>query len=118
MGLINAPAAWAQDGGPANAGDGVKIAIVDTGIDLTHPCFSDAGYPNRQQLGDHTYTNNKVIVAKVFNNKSPSMHYTAQALQEHGTHVSGTAACNFGTPANVNGVATYAMSGVAPRALL
>jgi subtilisin family serine protease len=45
MALINAPAAWAQDGGPANAGDGVRIAIVDTGIDITHPCFSDAAIP-------------------------------------------------------------------------
>jgi subtilisin family serine protease len=118
MALINAPAAWAQDGGPANAGDGVRIAIVDTGIDITHPCFSDAGYPSQQQLGNHSFTNNKVIVAKVFNNKTPSRVYTAEPLQEHGTHVAGTAACNYGTPANVDGVATYNMSGVAPRALL
>ena len=116
--LINAPAAWTQDGGPANAGDGVKVAIIDTGIDVTHPCFSEAGYPNQQQSGDRSFTNNKVIVAKVFNNKTPSRRYTAEALQEHGTHVAGTVACNYLTPANFNGVATYSMSGVAPRALL
>ena len=116
--LISAPQAWALGGGSGNAGAGVKIAIVDTGIDITHPCFSDAGYPAQTQLGNHSFTNNKVIAAKVFNNKTPSIHYTAEALQEHGTHVSGTAACNFGTPAPVNGVTTYGMSGVAPRALL
>src|SRR5262249_16888742 len=61
----------------------------------------------------------KVIVAKVFNNKTPSRHYTAEAQQAHGTHVSGTVACNYGTPANVDGVAiTHPISGVAPRALL
>jgi len=116
--LISAPQAWALGGGAAHAGEGVKIAIVDTGIDITHPCFSDAGYPAQQQLGNHSLTNNKVIVAKVFSNRTPQQGFTAAPIQEHGTHVAGTAACNFGTPAPVKGVTTYNMSGVAPRALL
>jgi subtilisin family serine protease len=116
--LIGAPDAWALNGGPPNAGDGVKVAILDTGIDVTHPCFSDAGYPAQPHLGTPSLTNNKVIVAKVFNMKTPSRGYTPEALQEHGTHVAGTVGCNFATPASVNGVAAYAMSGVAPRALL
>jgi minor extracellular serine protease Vpr len=120
--LINATEAWtdAGDGPPSpTAGEGVKVAIVDSGIDITHPCFNDAGYPAQTQLGDHNFTNNKVIAAKVFNNKTPSQHYTAEALDDHGTHVSGTVACNYGTPANVNGVPiTHPISGVAPRALL
>ncbi len=120
--LIDASEGWSDAGGgppiPA-AGDGVKVAVLDTGIDVTHPCFSDDGYPAQTQLGDHNFTNNKVIVAKVFNNKTPSRHYTAEAVQDHGTHVSGTVACNYGTPANVNGVAiSHPISGVAPRALL
>jgi minor extracellular serine protease Vpr len=113
--LISAPQAWAAGG---SKGDGVKIAIVDTGIDTTHPCFDDTGYSAQTQLGDHRFTNNKVIAAKVFNNKTPSQKYTAEALQAHGTHVAGTAACNENTPAPVDGVTTYDMSGVAPRALL
>jgi subtilisin family serine protease len=117
LAIIKAKQAWAV-GGTNGKGDGVKIAIVDTGIDTTHPCFSDAGYSPQQQLGDHSFTNNKVIVAKVFNNKTPGQKYTAQALQDHGTHVAGTAACNENTPAPVDGVTTYDMSGVAPRALL
>lgn len=116
--LISAPQAWALAGGSANAGSGVKVAIVDTGIDLSHPCFSDAGYPAQTQLGNRSFTNNKVIVAKVFSNRTPQQGYTAEAVQEHGTHVAGTVACNFATPAPVNGVTTYDMSGVAPRALL
>lgn len=119
LALISAEAAWNANGGPANAGDGVKVAIVDTGIDLTHPCFSDAAYPAQAQLGDRSFTNNKVIAAKVFNNKTPSRGYTAQAIQSHGTHVAGTVACNLRTPASVHGVAIpYEISGVAPRALL
>lgn len=119
LGLIRAPAAWATGGGAANAGAGVKVAIVDSGVDATHPCFSDTGYSAQTQLGDRKFTNNKVIVAKVFNNKSPSQHYTAEAIGAHGTHVAGTVACNFGTVANVDGSPVPdPISGVAPKALL
>jgi subtilisin family serine protease len=119
LNIISAVQAWDQAGGVANAGAGVKVAIVDTGIDITHPCFFDAGYPTQTQLGDKSFTNNKVIVAKVFNMKTPSMHYTPEALQDHGTHVAGTVACNYNTPATVDGVAIpHGISGVAPRALL
>ena len=117
--LINAQTAWTAVGGGANAGDGVKVAIVDSGIDVTHPCFSDAGYPNQQKSGPPALTNNKVIVAKVFHNKAGSQQYTPAAIEAHGTHVAGTVACNFDTPTNVDGVVLpYSMSGVAPRALL
>lgn len=119
LALISAPAAWSQSGGAATAGEGVKVAVVDTGIDVTHPCFSDAGYPAQTQLGDRSFTNNKVIVAKVFSNRTPQRGYTAEAIGEHGTHVAGTVACNYQTPATVNGVSIpYGISGVAPRAIL
>jgi subtilisin family serine protease len=119
LALIKAVDAWNAGGGAANAGAGIKVAIVDTGVDATHPCFSDAGYPAQSQLGDKKLTNNKVIAAKVFNNKTPSRQYTAEAVQEHGTHVAGTVGCNFETPATVGGVTIpYGISGVAPRALL
>jgi len=118
LALIHAIDAWGA-GGAAGAGAGIKVAIVDTGIDITHPCFSDAGYPPQKQLGNNKFTNNKVIAAKVFNNKTPTQNYTPEALQDHGTHVSGTVACNFGTAATVDGVAIpHGISGVAPRALL
>src|SRR5688572_25696808 len=47
LALISAFQAWGavSPGTPENAGDGVKIAIIDTGIDVRHPCFSDVGYP-------------------------------------------------------------------------
>ncbi|HSF26083.1 MAG TPA: S8 family serine peptidase, partial [Actinomycetes bacterium] len=106
---------------PANdrVGWGVQVAIIDTGIDVTHPCFSGDGFPSTKQLGDTNLTNKKVIVAKVFNNKATSRGYTAFAEQDHGTHVAGTVACDLGTHAVVSGtVIPYDVSGVAPGAQL
>ena len=117
--IIRATDAWAGNGGPLNAGTGVKVAIVDSGIDVGHPCFSDSGYPDQPKVGNPSFTNNKVIAARVFNNKTPSRRYTPEAVDSHGTHVAGTVACNFETPTAVDGVTLpYKMSGVAPRALL
>ena len=118
LAIIKAVQAWGA-GGSATAGAGVKVAIVDSGIDAGHPCFDDNGYALATKLGDTRFTNNKVIAARVFNNKAPSRRYTPEAIDSHGTHVSGTVACNFETPTVVDGVTLpYKMSGVAPRALL
>jgi len=123
--LIDASEAWSSAaGGGVGAGalpDGsrVKVGVVDTGIDIAHPCFSDRGYPATRQLGDQRFTNNKVVVARVFHNKAKSRGYTAEAVQDHGTHVAGTVACNLHTPAVVSGVnIPYDPSGVAPAAQL
>ena len=49
--IANAPQAWAAVGGQASAGAGIKIGIIDTGIDQTHPALQDsslstpAGFP-------------------------------------------------------------------------
>ncbi len=120
LALVNAMAGWTAAGATsADAGEGIKVGVIDSGIDFTHPCFSDAGYPNHLQLGDRRFTNNKVIAAHVFNMKAGSRGYTAEAIDSHGTHVAGTIACNYDTPATVDGVAIpYGISGVAPRALL
>ncbi|MCX6637693.1 MAG: S8 family serine peptidase, partial [Acidobacteria bacterium] len=69
--LENVPAAWQALGGTANAGAGVKIAIIDSGIDQAHLAFQDpsltapAGYP-KCDGADCAFTNNKVIVARSY----------------------------------------------------
>src|SRR5262249_19412174 len=66
--LQNVPAAWSAVGGASNAGAGIKIGIIDSGIDQNHPGFQDAslkppaGFPK----GDANYTNSKVIVARSY----------------------------------------------------
>jgi uncharacterized protein (TIGR03437 family) len=75
--LINASAAWAAVGGAGNAGAGIKIGIIDTGIDQNHPGFQDAsltapaGFPK----GDGGYTSNKVIVARSYVSKIEDHYY-------------------------------------------
>ncbi|MEO8597864.1 MAG: S8 family serine peptidase [Candidatus Solibacter sp.] len=66
--LIRVPAAWSAIGGNTNAGAGVRIGIIDTGIDQTHPGFKDTGFtaPAGFPTGDTAFTNNKVIVARSY----------------------------------------------------
>jgi subtilisin family serine protease len=133
-GQIGAPTLWNQLGGQSNAGAGVKVAIIDTGIFVRYddggvytgnPCFDDTGYtaPPGYPRGDTRSTNNKVIVARAyFRPDDPPKPDNDTAIQgpgasPHGTHVAGTVACNAGTPASFMG-SSVPISGVAPRAYL
>src|SRR5262245_1416738 len=109
--MIGAPAVWNMSGGGPSAGRGVKIAILDTGIDTSNPLFSDAGFtaPPGFPLGDSSLTNNKVIVAKAFLVGGSS----ATDANGHGTNVAGIAAGDFNTPTPLGPI-----SGVAPGAYL
>jgi minor extracellular serine protease Vpr len=66
--LENVPAAWSALGGASNAGAGIKIGIIDSGIDQSHPGFQDASLtaPSGFPKGDANFTNNKVIVARSY----------------------------------------------------
>jgi subtilisin family serine protease len=117
--IIGAPTLW----GPtlATAGQGMKIAIVDDGIDQTHPFFAPAGYayPAGFPKGQTAYTTPKVIVARAFPPATP-VYANARLpfdpdLSDHGIHVAGIAAGNNNTPTRTGG---FRLSGIAPRAYL
>ncbi len=72
--LANAPVAWTALGGQSNAGAGIKVGVIGSGIDQTHPAFQDsslsmpAGFPKctANYPADCNFTNNKVIVARSY----------------------------------------------------
>ena len=115
--IISAIDGWEAAGASsATAGEGVKVGVIDSGIDVGHPCFDDADYADSQQLGDKRYTSNKVIVARVFNNKINQNGFDAKAVDSHGTHVAGTIACNYDTAASVEGARSRMGSRASRRA--
>jgi minor extracellular serine protease Vpr len=119
LSLSHVAQAWSAVGGAPSAGRGVGVAIIDSGIDVTHPCFDDAGYPDVPEVGDPALTNDKVTVARVYGNKVAKDGFDASDQNGHGTHVAGTVACNPHTPATVAGVdIPYDPSGIAPAARL
>jgi subtilisin family serine protease len=119
--LIGAPFLW----GPtlATAGQGMKIAVIDEGIDQTHPFLSPAGFtmPAGYPKGDTAYTTAKVIVARAFAPPAPTWKYANVPYDpinsEHATHVAGIAAGDNGTQA-AGFPGSPTLSGVAPGAYI
>ena len=116
--LIGATALWGSN--LATAGEGIKIGLVDDGLDQAHPYFNPAGYsyPAGFPKGNTAYTTPKVIVARAFPSPSTSWRYADRPFDPifsfHATHVGGIAAGNYNTPDNDGST----ISGVAPRAYL
>ena len=119
-GLIGAAALAATGGG---SGEGMKIAVVDDGVDPENRFFDPAGfsYPAGFPKGGTKWTTPKVIVARAFVGTGADER-SRLALDRrasfHGTHVAGIAAGNAGTTAPSGGdhPETAGLSGVAPRA--
>ena len=83
---INAPAAWTK-----STGAGIKIGVIDTGIDLTH-----------EDLAAKVSDSVSCIGAR---DLSAACTGSAQDDQGHGTHVAGIAAAVTGNAKGVAGVA-------------
>jgi uncharacterized protein (TIGR03437 family) len=138
--VLNAPAAWSALGGASSAGAGIKIAILDSGIDQTHPAFQDpslampAGFPKftTGHPEDQAYTTNKVIVARSYvrmlsapsdpsNPAADSLpdDYSPRDRNGHGTAV---ASCAAAAPTVTPGIASdgtpLKIQGMAPKAYL
>ncbi|MDA2929888.1 S8 family serine peptidase [Acidobacteria bacterium AH-259-O06] len=66
--VVGAPALWEPLGGIDKAGQGIKIGIIDSGINQDHPMFSADGFntPAGFPLGDSAFANSKVIVARTY----------------------------------------------------
>jgi subtilisin family serine protease len=103
------------------AGSGIKIGIIDDGVDQKHPFFDSSGYsmPPGFPKGNSTYTTAKVIVARAFAPPTNSWRYGRAPFDptysEHATHVAGIAVGDY-TPGALPGRGP--LSGVAPKAYL
>ena len=102
-----------------NAGAGIKIGIIDDGVDQKHAFFDPSGYtmPEGFPKGQAAYTTAKVIVARAFPPAGATWKYAGAPFDPedsgHATHVAGIAAGNANT--NANGMR---ISGIAPRAYI
>ncbi|HEY7178773.1 MAG TPA: S8 family serine peptidase [Gaiella sp.] len=104
---------------PPSDGAGIKIAIIDDGVDQTHPFFDPGGYamPPGFPKGQTAFTTAKVIVARAFPPPRATWRYANRPFDPeesgHATHVAGIAAGNANTVADDTRV-----SGIAPRAYI
>ncbi|KAL8160527.1 hypothetical protein V2J09_002064 [Rumex salicifolius] len=128
--------AWPQEGGFSSAGEGIVIGFIDTGIDPTHPSFSDkltkktypvpkhftgicevtqdfpSGSCNRKLVGARHFAAS-AITRGIFN---ASQDYASPFDGDgHGTHTASIASGNHGIPVIVAGHRFGKASGMAPR---
>jgi uncharacterized protein (TIGR03437 family) len=138
--LMNAPAAWTALGGQSSSGAGMKIGIIDSGIDQTHPAFQDSslnapnGFPicTDGHPEDCSFTNGKVIVARSYvrliapgsdpNNPAADSRpddFSPRDRDGHGTAVASAAAANVTTATGraFDG-GPIVITGIAPKAFL
>ncbi|WP_198680512.1 S8 family peptidase [Lentzea terrae] len=119
--LTRTSAAWQSFG---RFGDGVRIGVIDTGIDYRHADFGGGSFPTAKVVGGHDFAGDAYTGKP---GSLPEPDADPLDCEGHGTHVAGTAA-GFGV--NRDG-STYRGSyssvdldslkigpGTAPRALL
>ena len=115
--LIGADKLWGP--GLSTAGNGMKIGIIDDGVDAQHPYFSPTGlsYPAGFPKGKTELATPKVIVQRAFAPPSPTWKYADDPFDPtqsfHATHVAGIAAGDHGT-----NTGSTTISGIAPNAYL
>ncbi|XP_057764971.1 subtilisin-like protease SBT2.4 [Salvia miltiorrhiza] len=128
---------WSQQGGDANAGDGIVIGFVDSGINPSHPSFAYdpmkpwssnatrfSGGCEGGPLFPTTSCNGKIISARFFASGAQAAATLNPSIDimspydavGHGSHVASTAAGNHGVPVVVDGFFYGRASGMAPRA--
>nr|MBA2694434.1 S8 family peptidase [Actinomycetota bacterium] len=132
LGLTGDSGVWNQQfGGPADAGDGVIVGVLDSGVDSQNPSFAALDRPVDPDFtgvcddgGDPEFAcNTKVIGARYYdeefgNTVVPEEYRSPRDADGHGSHTASTAAGNFGVPMSISGTDLGEGSGMAPAAQL
>ncbi len=90
--LTRTAEAWKSFG---RFGDGVRIGVIDTGIDYRHATFGGGTFPNAKVVGGHDFAGDAYTGADTL----PEPDADPLDCGGHGTHVAGTAA-GFGVNAD------------------
>lgn len=134
--FIGAPSIWdgSESGGTATLGEGAIVGVIDTGVNMLHPSFSDTpvdGYVYTNPLGSGNYLgwcdpshpnfqasficNDKLIGAWDFVDAISVDNDGPHDSDGHGSHTASTAA---GNRLDYSGDGVPDLSGVAPHANL
>ncbi|MBF0386710.1 MAG: S8 family serine peptidase [Candidatus Omnitrophica bacterium] len=104
MEKISAPLAW-----DITKGEGVVIAVVDTGVDINHPDITANIWSNPNEIpGNKLDDDGNGLVDDVFGWNYQSGNNNTMDVYGHGTHVAGTIAAVGNNATGVIGVAPLA----------
>ncbi|GLT72653.1 hypothetical protein SLA2020_445650 [Shorea laevis] len=135
--FLGLPGVWTQEGGDKNAGEGIVIGFVDTGINPMHPSFAyDPIKPFTSNISHFSGVcemgprfpanscNGKIVSARFFSAGAEAVATLNTSVDflspfdavGHGSHVASTAAGNAAVPVVADGFFYGQASGMAPRA--
>lgn len=133
LGLTGDTGVWNETfGGPASAGEGMVVGVIDSGIWPENPSFAalpEATLPDTwagecvngldPDAENNIECNNKLIGARYYNegvDVADAEFESPRDLDGHGSHTASTAAGNNAVPMSVNGIDLGEGSGMAPAA--
>lgn len=139
--LIGAKAVWGKVGGDDEAGEGLIVGVLDSGIWPEHPSFADpdpkgkpyvappgtrgCAFSGGANPGASFACNGKLIGAYRFLAAYDACALCGHPFEDfssardadgHGSHTAATAAGNRAVPATIRGLKRGKLSGIAPRA--
>jgi subtilisin family serine protease len=132
LGLNAAGGVWSQAGGQANAGAGIVVGVIDSGIWPENPSFANEKINPRPKnwhgacvAGENfpvSLCGNKLVGARYYvegygkQNISNEEYLSPRDGSGHGSHTSSTAAGNAGVTVTIDGKQIGTASGMAPAA--